>query len=246
MMPTLAGAETCFIPGSAWHAAMVIGGSLTLFGFVVAGRLQTTPQGERTVARVLAWISTGIVAASWVYWLIIRDTDIKSDLPLQACDWAGVIAPLALLTRWRVMRAACFYWALAFTIQAFVTPTIRSGPHTLEFWIFWLSHLAILACGTYDFWVRGFRPGWRDLRLGLLVCYVWLAVVIPFNLIFDANYGFLGNTKPDAPTLVDVLGPWPGRMFIMLGIGHAAFVALTLIFGAVPGGEPRRTSARTH
>lgn len=235
-----------FEAGSAWHVLMVVAGVLTLAGLVLCGRVQTTPRRERNVAAALAGLSLAIVAGSWTYWLLVHPTDIRKDLPLQACDWAGVLAPLALFTRWRWARAALCYWALAFTLNAFVTPTVRVGPETLEFWCFWLSHLAIVACATYDFWVRGLRPTWRDCWRGLLVCYVWLAVVVPINAWLGANYGYLGNSRPEAPTLVDHLGPWPGRMVIMIAIGHAVFAVLTPILGSVPGGEPRRASSRTH
>jgi uncharacterized membrane protein YwaF len=35
------------------------------------------------------------------------------------------------------------------------------------------------------------------------------------NLALDANYGYVGAKTPETPTVIDLVGPFPLRVFIM-------------------------------
>lgn len=186
----------------------------------------------------LGCMGLAILAASWGYWLLFRPFDLQRSLPLHWCDIAGLLAPLALITAWRPLRAAGFYWSLAFTTQAFFAPVVDEPPSTLRWWLYWLSHWAILACATYDFWARGYRPRWRDCLLALLCCYIFLIVVVPFVLISGTNYGYVGRTKPGVPSPIDFLGAWPWRAIWMVALGHVVFVVLTVLAQVAPSPRP--------
>ncbi len=200
-------------------------------------RVFRSPAAHRRIRIALAALALVFVGFSMGYWLFVVPWTWQRSLPLQACDVAGVIAPLALLTRHRLLRAALFYWSIAFTLQAFVQPVVQRGPESPIYWAFWTSHWAIIACATWDFWGEGFRPTWRDCGLGLLAAYAWLAVVFPLNMILGANYGYVGNDAPRVPSLIDHLGPWPWRALMIAAIGHVVFAVLTVAGRLVPGGE---------
>ena len=63
----------------------------------------------------------------------------------------------------------------------------------------------------------------------------WMALVIPINVIFDLNYGYLGSfvPNPDVPTLVDYLGPWPLRILWMSLLVIFMFTLLWLPWAVV-------------
>ena len=87
---------------------------------------------------------------------------------------AGLIAPLALLTLNRWLRAILYFWAFTLTVQAFIQPNLVHGPATAVFWLFWLQHTIIIAYAFYDLVVLRFRPDWRDLGRVYIVSAIYL------------------------------------------------------------------------
>lgn len=147
------------------------------------------------------------------WWMVPGRFDPQHSWPLQLCDLAGLVAPIALLTGARWARALLHYWGLGLATQAIITPALAHGPATAEFWTFWLSHGLLVGLALYDFLARGFRPTWRDCGIGLAAGLVYLAVVLPLDVAFGLNYGYLGNApRPENPTILDQLGPWPLRV----------------------------------
>jgi len=51
-------------------------------------------------------------------------------------------------------------------------------------------------------------------------------LVLPIDLAFGWNYGFVGPSRPDHPSIVDVLGPWPQRLAAIAAIAAAAMALL--------------------
>jgi hypothetical integral membrane protein (TIGR02206 family) len=60
-----------------------------------------------------------------------------------------------------------------------------------------------------------------------------MVVVGGINAVLGSNYLFIAH-KPDAQTLLDVLGPWPWYILSMEVIGLVVFVLLYLPFWLRP------------
>jgi hypothetical integral membrane protein (TIGR02206 family) len=169
------------------------------------------------------WLGRALAAVAVAYWLAYniwwnwRGIDLRTGLPLQICDFNGLMAPLALLTGWRWARATLYFWTAALTLQAFLQPALTAGPSSLVFWAFWAAHTMIATCAVYDIAVLGFRPSWRDLGHALIVTAVYGLLVLPVDLRLGADYGFVGNPPVDMkiPPFVAALGPWPLRAAIL-------------------------------
>src|SRR5262249_26337123 len=140
----------------------------------------------------------------------------------------GLIAPFALISGNRWLRATLYFWAFGFATQAFIQPTLTAGPAQLLFWAFWTAHALIIACALYDLAVLGFRPGWRDLARAAVVTAGWAAIVLPADLALGANYGFIGNPPAGTalPPFLLALGPWPQRLIPMLAMVAGGFALL--------------------
>lgn len=236
-----------FAPCGALHLVSALGCAALITIVVRAGRSAGSKDAERAVRRSIAlfglaeWFVDNI-AWNW------HGIDVSEGLPLQLCDVAGVVAPLALLTLDRRLRAAVYFWGLTLTTQAFIQPTLTQGPANLLFWCFWISHTVILGCAVYDLVVLGFRPGWADLGRALAVSAAYLAVVVPVNLLLASDYGYIGNPPPGRliPPFVALLGPWPQRAFVVVALAAMAFLlalAPWVVRPRAPRGTPSSAGA---
>jgi hypothetical integral membrane protein (TIGR02206 family) len=178
------------------------------------------------------WLMAVVVVQvlSLYYYIWHRGFSWETSLPLEICDLAGIVAVVALATGKRTPRLILYYWAFALTTNAFVTPILRQGPESLRYYVFWITHIVILATAVYDVVVHRFRPRAWDFAMITLVMCLYGAVVIPLDVITGFNYGFVGNAQPDTPTAVDILGPWPLRLVWMFLTVHGLFLVLTVIW----------------
>ena len=201
-------------------------------------RLHGTPAGRR--------YEIGLSVAVWAIWLgyqaydfVTLGWDPGNTLPLQICDFVAVIAALVFVRPTRGLQSLAYFWGIALSTQAFVTPDLAGGPESLSFWAFWLYHLFVVGAGVYVVTVQRFRPEWRDLRFAVLMGLVYSVVIFAIDAIFDLNYGYLGRGTPSRPTLLDVLGPWPLRSGFMVMLGIVAMTLLWLPWRAKARSELR-------
>ncbi|MDB5297107.1 MAG: putative transporter, permease protein, partial [Phycisphaerales bacterium] len=171
----------------------------------------------------------GVVAlVIWVASQIVEFTPGRyawgQSLPIQLCDIVGLAAPLALWSPWRVWRVMLYYWGIGLSTQALITPELVYGLASIDFWSFWLPHGAIVAIAVYDLVGRGYRPGWRDYGLALATLTVYFAAVLPFDVAYHVNYGFVGEGMPGQASVIDFLGPWPLRVYKLV-VGVILFLA---------------------
>lgn len=199
-----------------------------LLSIILGRRWAGTPR-ERILRSGWAWFTIIWQAHNVVWYFLPSQWDIAESLPLHLCDLAAWVAPLALLTQKRWLRTILFFWGLGLSTQAFVTPVLEEGIDRFVFWSFWVGHTQIVGSAAYDLLVLKYRPTWRDYRFVTIVNLAIIALMVPFNLLLDVNYWYVGNTRPQFPTLIDRLGPWPLRIVWMILIGQTALAALWLL-----------------
>lgn len=195
-------------------------GSAALVWF---GRRQTESQA-RLLGRVLGALTAAIYAAGFVY--VLFPFSIADSVPLRLTDLATVTAAYALWSQRHWAYALTYYWGLALSTQALISPVLYAPdfPH-YEFLAFFAIHLLVVWAAIYLTWGRGMRPRWRSYRFAVVTTLVWAAVTFTFNSIAGTNYGFL-NRKPATPSLLDVLGPWP---VYLLTAGVAILIVWSLM-----------------
>jgi hypothetical integral membrane protein (TIGR02206 family) len=218
-----------FVPYTGLHLVTVLACAIVVATVVAAGRSMRTKTGELALRRAIA----GAGLATWVIYNAAwnwNGIDLHEGLPLQLCDVGGVLAPLAMLTLNRWLRASLYFWAVTLTTQAFIQPTLAVGPANFLFWCFWIAHTVIVGSAVYDLMVLGFRPNWADLARAYGVSGAYLAVVIPTNMLLGSNYGYIGNPPPSRsiPPFVDLLGPWPQRAVVLVTMAALGFLLVLL------------------
>jgi len=237
---------TEFHPFTAQHAASSLACMALIVGACWLGR-RWRREGARGGVKErrfrAAWIATTIAwqALAVVYWLLPANFRLDQSLPLHLCDLAAWVAPLALWTQKRWLRAVLYFWGIGLSTQAFVTPVLEEGHADVRYWLFFIGHTQIVGSAIYDAAVLGFRPRLRDWGIASLLTFAWMAAIMPLNIAFDLNYGYIGNQRADKPTLIDSLGTWPLRILWLVLLGQLAFF---LIYIPWPIAERLGRSAR--
>ncbi len=223
--------------GSAWDTFQPFGrfhaGVLAVFGFMmiglIAARRRLDARGQaRTLDRALAAIGIAVAILTNGYWLLPSNFSKEHSWPLHLCDLGSIIAPIAIITARRRWRALLYYWGIGLSAWGFLTPDLKDGPGRIGFWLFWATHASVVGSALYDLIARRFRPGWAEWRIASAGGLLYVLLILPINLIFGFNYGYLGRALPGQPTIIDALGPWPGRVFILPAGVLLLFVGMTL------------------
>lgn len=210
---------------SAAHA-LVLAGILALTAAAVAAARHRPP--PRAAERAVGWAYLAAWATTYAYLLFSPLHDPARTYPLQLCHLTALAAALLLVTRRAWLRPLVYFWGFALCTQALVTPALTEGPALYPFWFFWATHGLIVGTAAYEVLARGYHPDWRDYRIACAGAAAYVAVVLPLNLAFGWNYGFVGPSLPEVRTIVDVLGPWPQRLVLIVAIVAAAMAALML------------------
>lgn len=216
-----------FQTGSLTHLVTAVACLIIIGAAIVQGRrLLPTPTRERRFRDAWAWGTLAFQLAAVGWWLSPDRRDWSVSLPLQLCDLAGFVAPVALLTGRRWARILLYFWGLGLSTQAFVTPTLGVGPAEAHFWVFWMAHVAIVGSAFYEVIVLGFRPTFNDLGRALIISWSYILLIAVFDWFTGFNYAFVGPGEAQPGTLVSLLGPWPWRVGVMMALGTCVFAVL--------------------
>ncbi len=167
----------------------------------------------------------------WIYLAVTGATDaeLATALPLQLCDAAIFVTALALLLRAQLLVEVTYFWGLAGTIQALITPDLPQHFPSFPFFQYYVAHGGIVTAAL--FLVVGLHQ-WprRDAVVRVLaITIVYVLVVGAIDATTGANYLYL-RSKPASGSLLDLLGPWPWYIAWAALIGMAWLVILDAPF----------------
>jgi hypothetical integral membrane protein (TIGR02206 family) len=168
--------------------------------------------------------------ATWYGYLAVHGwLTFPGSLPLQLCDATLVLAVAALLTLNPLCIDLAYYGTLAGTTMALLTPDLPGPFPSFSTVQFFISHGLVVASILFLVGAKQARPRtgsvWRAM-VGLNLFAVFAAA---FNAAFGTNYMYL-RSKPESPSLLDYLGPWP--WFLLSGevVALALFALLWFPF----------------
>jgi hypothetical integral membrane protein (TIGR02206 family) len=158
-------------------------------------------------------------------------------LPLQLCDIAAMLAVYGLLTLDRRAIEPLYFFALAGTLPALVTPELDvTFPH-FRFVIYFVQHgLTVMAPVVLVFGL-GLRPSRGAWLRAVFLVNTCAAVAALANAALGTNFMYL-RSKPAGATPFDYFGPWPGYLF-------ALELLVIVIFRALQLSAPARRSQRS-
>lgn len=199
---------------------MVLGMTAAVLWLMIANarRLRRAPR-DGSVRAALALVLWGNEAIGLIGYALAQG---RVRVPCQLCDLAMILMGWALLGSPRVVEELAFCWGLAGSLQALLTPDVAAGFPSGAWLTFFLGHGTVVIAAVY-LATRG------RLRLTMVsVWRVWLIgngyVVLAglLNLRLGTNFGYLAG-KPEHPSVLDYLGPWPVYIVGMEAIGLASF-----------------------
>ncbi len=194
-------------------------------GYLTIKKGRSLPTHERKLR--FAYGLSLILPATIVIWIIARlirgEYDAKDDLPIHMCNFASFLFPLVFRFNHKMLFGVLYFWIMAGTLQAIITPGLEQAyPH---FWYFryWLIHCGLVILVLYAILVLDMLPGWRDFWRAIIFMNVYLVFSHLCNLALGSNY-FYTMHKPEQGSLLDFFGPWPYYLLVAEFVGALFFL----------------------
>lgn len=183
--------------------------------------------------RVFRFALAGVLLLSEVafqLWHVLTDSwSAAYALPLQLCSVTLLLSAIMLLARSYLLYEITFFAGIGGAAQALLTPELfYPFPH-FRFVHFFVAHAGIILACLYMTWVEGFRPTFRSVLKTMGFLNVLLVVAFAVNAWTGGNYLFVSR-KPENPSLIDFLGPYPWYILSLEGVAVAIFSLLYLPF----------------
>ena len=213
-------------------------GALVVIAPVIAVLVVAARRNAGPWLKVLALVLALDEVSWWVYMAFGggEPGQRAQPLPLQLCDAAILVAAFALWTRHRLLAEVTYFWGLAGTVQALLTPELPQHFPTYPYFQYYIAHGGVVAVALIL--VIGLRLQPRRWAVawvaGLTLAYAGFVGLV--DAVTGADYMFL-RSKPDVPTLLDDLGPWPWYILSASAVGMVLFAILDAPFRWRRGGR---------
>jgi len=190
------------------HLAVLAFIVLVAVSFVYARRLWDETARTRFRFGLAAWLV--FWELGWHLWsLYWRTWNIQNNLPLHLCSVFVWLSVVMLIRKNTTIYELAYFLGIGGAAQALLTPDadIYGLPHfravqTLA------SHGGIVLAALYMTIVEGYRPTWASFKRVFLWANIYMVFVFCLNFALGSNYLFIAH-KPEFPTLIDLLAPWP-------------------------------------
>jgi hypothetical integral membrane protein (TIGR02206 family) len=146
-------------------------------------------------------------------------------LPLEMCDISFWLTAAALLTLEEHTFDGAYYWGLAGSGMALLTPYLRAPLHTYQSFQYFTGHALLIIAVLYLIWSRQSRPRARSWWFALWTLNLYGALVAVVDFLERTNFMYL-RQKPASSSLFDFLGPWP---WYIVGADLVALICFRLM-----------------
>jgi hypothetical integral membrane protein (TIGR02206 family) len=205
---------------------------------VTLARLRPGPW-TKNAAPSLAAVLVGAEVGWWIY-LVARHAnraELAYALPFQLCDAAIFVSALALWLRHQLLVEVMYFWGLAGTIQAIITPDLPQHFPTFPFIQYYVAHGGVVAAALFLVVGLGQWPRPRAIFWVAALTVAYAVFVGLLDAATGADYMYL-RAKPASATVLDVMGPWPWYIGSAGLVGIALFVLLDAPFRILRRSKP--------
>jgi hypothetical integral membrane protein (TIGR02206 family) len=169
-------------------------------------------------------------AASYTIGLVVAGTwSPRTSLPLALCDVGVLVAAAACWWRVPILVELTYFWGLAGTIQAVITPDLVVPFPGLVFFQYVIGHLAIVMAALFLVVGMGIEPRPGSIGRVYAITLGYTLFVGAVDAVTGADYMFL-RRPPAEWTLLRLLGPWPWYLLSGAGVALVLVILLDLPF----------------
>ncbi len=130
------------------------------------------------------------------------------DLPLFICRLVSFVLPILIWTKNRALFGVLYFWVIAGTTNALITPDIEYGLPHMESIFYWMIHAGLVMSILYCVFVYGWKPKRRDIWRAFMWANFYLVFIHGLNSLMGSNYSYTMH-KPINGSILDFFGPWP-------------------------------------
>ena len=188
-----------------------------------------SPAGRRLLGYSLGSVLIAYVTVTYLLLWSTKSLSWEYSLPLELCHWVLAACLLSLYTGSRFAAEIAYFWGLAGTLQALLTPEISLGFPSWEFILFFWAHGAVILAIAFIVGVQKHGPRKGSIARMMLALNGYGLVAGACDAIFGWNYGYL-RSKPTRPSMMDWLGPWPWYLLSLEGVAVVSFCILHLVW----------------
>jgi len=192
--------------------------------------LRERPRLANAIRHALASLLLMLDIALHVWYFTADQWDPSWTLPLHLCSLTLILSFIMLWTKSYRLFEFNYFAGIGGALQALLTPAaILSGYPHFTFFYFFVAHGGIIVAALFMIAAYGYRPRGSSIWRTLLWLNLLLIPVGLVNYLTGGNYMFIAR-KPDNPSLLDLLGPWPWYILSLEGVAFVLFVLMYLPF----------------
>ena len=185
---------------------------------LIANHQRLRARDDRGLRRGLGLLLLGNELFSWLVGL----SQGRGRIPLQLCDLALVMTVWALWSLKPAVSELAYFWGLAGSLQAVLTPDLRE-PFPTYWWMkFFVGHCGMVLAAVYMAASGRVRPTHRSIWRVWGWTNLYAAIAGMSNWLCGTNFGYLAR-KPIQPSLLDYFGPWPSYILVLEGAALLSF-----------------------
>lgn len=219
-------------------AHLLILGAIPSLAAILAAIQRRVPPGLKALRLGVGFILLLDTVAFYSFLAARGQLRFPSNLPLELCDATLCLTLIVLFTLNQAVFDLAYYGALAGSAMALLTPNLWEPFPSLTTVQYFVDHGLVVASVLYLVWSGPMRPRPGSVGRAMLALNLFAALVGTFDFLFKTNYMYL-RAKPQNPSLLDLLGPWPWYIAASEGVALVLFLLLYLPFR-------RRESAGNH
>lgn len=190
------------------HFGPILLAGLICFTLIYLANKYLSEREVTLTGTVLAMVPFICVMGRMIYVVSQGMFDPKEDLPFYLCRFMALILPFVFYTRNRFFLGIMYFWVLAGTVNAVITPDLKQGPWHWEYNLYWIYHLMLIVTILYGVFVYQLKITWKDYRNAVIATIIFTIFSGLINIMLKANYNYL-SSKPEVASILDHMGPWP-------------------------------------
>ncbi len=210
--------------------------ALLLILFILRNRLN---RGKQVIRYILIGFLLVSELSLYIWYNYTGVWDPIDSLPFQLCTLSLLLSIIMLFTRSYRLFEVTFFLGVGGAFQAMLTPELSYDYPHYRYFHFFLAHIAIIVASFYMILYEEFRPTLASVWRALITLNILALFVFFVNKITGGNYMFLAR-KPNNPSLIDYLGPYPWYLLSLEFVTLGVFLLLYLPFSLLPEKSPQK------